>query len=282
MRYGISIGTIFLLGWIVFLSAPAYANEASLRTQLRALETTTPGSAAEEATLSSIGNLMRGLVNERVPETFFRHMARGEAFVEAAQSSAGMQRAANEFEAAIDQAPWRAEAYYNWGIVLEKAGQFDAAMRALKVYLAAAPNADDARQVRNRIYGIEAHKEAVAGQTQQKRQAKQMAEEQKRQAALQQERQLYDSIVGTWRFCTGSAMFKFERAGDDLRYRIYQGGQWGGGGVATRLSGGNSFRADEGLAIREFTLASPTRLVENFMPKSTEFMKPYTCSMSKK
>lgn len=48
-----------------------------------------------------------------IPEEVHRHMARGEAFLEAADDSEGFQRSANEFQSASKAAPWLASIYYN-------------------------------------------------------------------------------------------------------------------------------------------------------------------------
>jgi len=95
-----------------------------------------------------------------VPESYYKHMARGEVFVESAQDKNGYSRAAGEFFKASNHAPWRSEVYYNLGIVQDKAGLYDNAMQSLNLYLLAAPNASDAREVRTLIYKIEARKEA--------------------------------------------------------------------------------------------------------------------------
>ncbi|MBU3911521.1 MAG: tetratricopeptide repeat protein [Candidatus Omnitrophica bacterium] len=56
------------------------------------------------------------------------------------------------------------EAYYNLGIVLDKAGQYDRAIENLNIYLEKAPNASDAEAVQELIYEIEYRKEETARQ----------------------------------------------------------------------------------------------------------------------
>ena len=94
-----------------------------------------------------------------VPEGVYRHMARGEAFIESANDKAGYILATKEFQAATNAAPWSADAYYNLGVSQDKAGLYVEAMDSLNLYLLAAPNASDAREVRNLIYKIEVRKE---------------------------------------------------------------------------------------------------------------------------
>jgi tetratricopeptide (TPR) repeat protein len=97
----------------------------------------------------------------KVPEDAERNMARGTAFAQKATDSVGYKRAIAEFEAAANTAPWLAHAYYNLGVVQEKAGLFVEAIQSLKFYLMAAPDAKNARDVKNKIYALEADAEDI-------------------------------------------------------------------------------------------------------------------------
>jgi hypothetical protein len=96
-----------------------------------------------------------------LPEEAQRNMARGTAFAQKASDSFGYKKAITEFEAAANSAPWLALAYYNLGVMQEKAGFFNKAIESLKFYLMAAPDAKNARDVKNKIYALEAEAEAV-------------------------------------------------------------------------------------------------------------------------
>ena len=96
-----------------------------------------------------------------VPEEAERNMARGTAFAQKASDSAGYKKAIAEFEAAANTAPWLALAYYNLGVVQEKAGFYVEAIQSLKFYLMAAPDAKNARDVKNKIYALEVDAEDV-------------------------------------------------------------------------------------------------------------------------
>ncbi len=101
-----------------------------------------------------------------VPEEAERNMARGAAFAQKAADSAGYKKAIAEFEAATNNAPWLALAYYNLGVVQEKAGLYGEAIGSLKFYLMAAPDAKNVREVKNKIYALEVDAEDVqAGKT---------------------------------------------------------------------------------------------------------------------
>ena len=96
-----------------------------------------------------------------VPEEAERGMARGTAYFTKASDDAGYQKAIAEFEAAANAAPWLALAYYNLGVAQEKVGLYAEAIQSLKFYLMAAPDAKNARDVKNSIYALEVDAEDV-------------------------------------------------------------------------------------------------------------------------
>ncbi len=96
-----------------------------------------------------------------VSEDVERNMARGTAFAQKAVDVVGYKKAIAEFEAAANGAPWLALAYYNLGVMQEKAGLFNDAIESLRFYLMAAPDAKNARDVKNKIYALEADAEAM-------------------------------------------------------------------------------------------------------------------------
>jgi tetratricopeptide (TPR) repeat protein len=91
-----------------------------------------------------------------VPEEAERGVIRGTTFFSKAVDNAGYKKAIAEFELASNTAPWLAVAYYNLGVVQEKAGLFSDAIQNLKFYLLAAPDAKNSRDVKNTIYALEA------------------------------------------------------------------------------------------------------------------------------
>ncbi len=65
-------------------------------------------------------------------------------------------------EKATLSAPWLANAYYNLGVAQDKAGLYAAAIRSLKLYVLAEPNAPDIRSVEKLIDEIEYKQEKAA------------------------------------------------------------------------------------------------------------------------
>ena len=155
-----------------FSIALAASDLDALKAKLQALERTAAGTSDEEKLLKDIGALAQQLKTMPLPKEARRHMARGEAYVEGAKGKEDFKLAAQEFEAAAKAAPWLASAYYNLGIVQDKAGLYSQAMRSLKIYLAIAPDAPDAAEVEKLIFKIEVRKEGAANKAQQAEQAK--------------------------------------------------------------------------------------------------------------
>jgi tetratricopeptide (TPR) repeat protein len=98
----------------------------------------------------------------QIPEDAERYMARGAAALKAAKSQEEFQDAVIELAKASLAAPWLPEVYYNLGITQDKAGKYGEAIQSLKLYLVAAPDATDAKAVKNLIYEIEYRQEKAA------------------------------------------------------------------------------------------------------------------------
>jgi len=91
-----------------------------------------------------------------IPEEAERSVIRGTTFFSKAVDNAGYKKAIIEFESASNAAPWLAIAYYNLGVVQEKAGLYPDAIQNFKLYLLASPEAKNSRDVKNKIYALEA------------------------------------------------------------------------------------------------------------------------------
>lgn len=95
-----------------------------------------------------------------VPEQVERNMSRGAAFARNTDGASGYNKAIVEFQTAANNAPWLAISYFNLGVVQEKAGYYAEAIQNFNWYLMAAPDAINARDVKNTIYALETEVEA--------------------------------------------------------------------------------------------------------------------------
>jgi len=90
-----------------------------------------------------------------VPAEAERYGNRAEFAVRDAKSPGDLADAAKEYEKALLIAPWVAAYYFNCGVIQERASLQEQAIRSYKLYLLAAPDAQDAKDVRKRIDGLE-------------------------------------------------------------------------------------------------------------------------------
>jgi len=120
------------------------ANAASPREQLKQAVELSQKSPSDNALREKVINLALKLKPAPVaPEEAERRMMRGTAAFKGAKSVADYQNAVNEFEQATLAAPWYGDAYLNLGMAQDKAGNYDASLRSLKLaQLALADNKD--------------------------------------------------------------------------------------------------------------------------------------------
>jgi tetratricopeptide (TPR) repeat protein len=91
-----------------------------------------------------------------IPEEARRHFVMAVALHKKASGDDGYKLAVEEYRQALLIAPWWPEACYNLGVVLESSKSYNAAIDALKLYLATKPKEADAREAQDKIYTIEA------------------------------------------------------------------------------------------------------------------------------
>lgn len=113
-----------------------------------------------------------------VPQDAAVDAAKGKTIFASATSLDDMKAAAAAFAQASQLAPWVPDYYYNEGLALEEAKQYDDAIHALNFYLLAAPNASDISEVRGKMEGIKYEKDSAAKQAEQQVQAAQKGEQQ--------------------------------------------------------------------------------------------------------
>jgi tetratricopeptide (TPR) repeat protein len=151
-----------------------------------------------------------------VPEEAERFMARGIAAIKGAKGPSDFADAVAEFQKAALAAPWLANVYNNLGIAQDKAGQYAEAISSLKLYLLAAPFANDADEVKSLIYEIEYRQEKAA---------KEFSEEELKKEDEYGEQERYSWLLGLWNYRSEvnepgytSAVFQgvveFSRVGD--------------------------------------------------------------------
>lgn len=162
---------IFNLSTIIAADEETLARQAEQAGQYRealtyyvkALQSASEGSSKDQELREKIIKLVQKIQPPpAVPEETIKFEGRAEAAVRNARTPEDYLDAAKEYRKALLLAPWVASYYFNLGVVLEKAGKPDEAIKSLRLYLLAAPNAPDVREVQKRIAGLDYEMERQA------------------------------------------------------------------------------------------------------------------------
>lgn len=151
------LGVLTICVVALFVTTPVLANpSAGLDRAVAEIVKTSLGSAAEATAMEKAIAAARALkTSPTVPDTTIAFEGRAEAAAKAAKDKSGFKAAADEFGKAARVAPWVPAYHFNRGVLLEKAEDYVAAKRSLELYLKAAPNAQDTREVKKKIAGLD-------------------------------------------------------------------------------------------------------------------------------
>ena len=97
-----------------------------------------------------------------VPDEAQKYMDRGLAAIEGGKGEEDFRAASVEFTKAASLAPWLGDAYRNLAIAQDKSGQFDAALKSLRLYLLTSPSPADEAWAKSLINKVEYRKEKAA------------------------------------------------------------------------------------------------------------------------
>jgi tetratricopeptide (TPR) repeat protein len=97
-----------------------------------------------------------------VPDEARRFMNRGMAAAEGAKTESDYRDAIQEFQKAVNIAPWLGSGYRNLSVVQDKAGQYAQAVQNLKLFLLTNPPAADAEAAKTLMDKIEYRQEKAA------------------------------------------------------------------------------------------------------------------------
>ncbi|MBN2189387.1 MAG: PDZ domain-containing protein [Chitinispirillaceae bacterium] len=94
-------------------------------------------------------------VQPAIPEEAERAMVVARAAQAEAQDESGYDKAIRNYAKASCLAPWVPEIYFNLGAICDRRGLLHDALRNFRLYLLAAPGAEDAQKVRDKIFILE-------------------------------------------------------------------------------------------------------------------------------
>jgi tetratricopeptide (TPR) repeat protein len=193
------------LAWSALISY-SFARQASApppREQLRQYVMQLQADPADVALRTKIIRLaLRLHPKPAIPNAVLEHEGAAAYAFKHAQSPADFTSAAAEYEKALLLAPWNARDYYNLGYCYEKATDQQKAIAEYRLYLLAAPHANDADEVTEKIvalkYQLSQKQAAETAQKQQEEEQQQAEEEQQREQAAVQ-----SMWSGVWRITGG-------------------------------------------------------------------------------
>ncbi len=145
-----------LLAWILLFAilpvAQAQLPQQTLNQYIADLQKNPNDNALREKIIRHVQTMKPA---PTIPLEAEKFEGRAEYAIRNAKTEADFLDAAKEYEKALLIAPWVPAFYFNQGVAFEKAGKLMEAKRGFEVYLLAVPNAQDARDVRKRIAGLE-------------------------------------------------------------------------------------------------------------------------------
>ena len=149
---------IFLLAMIVSLPCPAQAQspQQTLNQYVADLQKNPNDYALREKIIRHVQTMKPA---PAVPEETRRFMNRGMAAAEGAKTESDYRDAIQEFQKAVNIAPWLGSGYRNLAVVQDKAGLHSQAIQNLKLYLLTNPPAADAEAAKTLMDKIEYRQE---------------------------------------------------------------------------------------------------------------------------
>lgn len=172
------------------------ANAESPREQFRQMVGQLQQSPSDDALREKIIKLARQLKPApAIPEEAERRMVRGTAAFKGAKSAADYRDAAKEFEQATLAAPWYGDAYLNLGVTQDKAENYEAALRSLKLALLASPND---KEIKALVYEVEYRNERASSPEAQAEKKKRQEMEERRTDEEMIRRLDGAEFVGPW------------------------------------------------------------------------------------
>ncbi len=142
------LGICLLLVFLPLGSVLATSSNAQLQQYVSDLQNDSHNFKLREKIIKLVLNME---TKPSTPDEYVIWKTKGFADVEKAHSAADFDHAYEAFLKASIKAPWKAEIYYNMGLVLEKAGKPGKASSNYKLYLIAKPGAKDRVEVLAKI-----------------------------------------------------------------------------------------------------------------------------------
>jgi tetratricopeptide (TPR) repeat protein len=216
------ITVILALGALALLQT---ARPANAREQLKQYVDQLQKSPNDDALRNKLIQLALTLRPRPVtPDLALEALGKGKYLANHAASVADFTASAAAFAQASLLAPWVPDYYFNQGILLEKAGRYEDAIKALRWYLTAAPDANDKADILVRIGGLQAaadkaaeEQRAAADKQRQEEYQRQAQEEAKEKLARQEQA---NAANGFWRDPSTGLMWTKRDTQDQVNWNM--------------------------------------------------------------
>ncbi|MGB9080658.1 MAG: hypothetical protein WCD00_05115 [Desulfuromonadaceae bacterium] len=217
---------IFVLT-LLALATSAYAQ--STREQLQQMVEQLQKTPNDNALREKIVNLATSIKPlPAIPEEAREPFVMGATILKRASGPAGAGKAVELFTQALNIAPWFADAYYNRAIARESAGEFEAAMDDLKLYLGFNLSAAERREAQDKIYSLKADAQLAYAKK---------AEQSKIVSAVEEKRQAQQAkldVITNIKNVVNNRNYQQKNLG-------YNNNSWDGGVNQNELFGGGTF-----------------------------------------
>src|SRR5512136_1456140 len=150
---------VLSLSFILISAAQAQFPQQTLNQYIADLQKNPNDYALREKIIKHVQTMKPAPV---VPDEARRFMNRGMAAAEGAKTESDYRDAIQEFQKAVNIAPWLGSGYRNLAVVQDKAGQYAQAVQNLKLYLLTNPPAADAEAAKTLMDKIEYRQEKAA------------------------------------------------------------------------------------------------------------------------
>ena len=153
--------TTCVLFCLMLLTFPAQAQtpQATLKQYMSDLQKSPNDNALREKIIRQVQTMRPAPV---IPEETTKYVNRGMAAAEGAKNERDYKDAIEEFQKAVNVAPWLGGGYRNLAVMQDKAGQYSQALQNLRLYLLTNPPSADAEAAKALIYKIEYRQEKAA------------------------------------------------------------------------------------------------------------------------
>jgi tetratricopeptide (TPR) repeat protein len=155
---------ILIIMILVLLALPTFAvwaenPQAILNQYISELQKNPSDAALREKIIKHVQTMKQ---KPAVPDEARKYMDRGMAAIEGGKGEEDFRAASVEFTKAANLAPWLGDAYRNLAIAQDKSGQYDAALKNLRLYLLTSPFPVDEAWAKSLINKVEYRKEKEA------------------------------------------------------------------------------------------------------------------------